>query len=233
MSRLADSLPVHESAVEQRVVAEAPAVVRPALRGTLHRASVPVAVALTAVLAARVDTAGRRAAVVVYGACVTAMLTVSGIYHARRLAHRERRLLRRLDHTMILVAIAGTYTAVIVLALDGATRVVLLCVAWALALAGAVIRMCWLDAPSGLVALVYLVAGWQLLLAAPAYLDALDGAELVMLAVGGAAYTAGAVVYALHRPNPWPAVFGFHEVFHALVVLGAASHWVAVLLLSR
>lgn len=233
MIGLAESPSVRESAVEQREVAAAPAVLRPALRGSLHRASVPVAVVLTVVLAARVDTAGRRAAVLVYGACVTGMLAVSGVYHARRLWHCERRLLRRLDHTMILVAIAGTYTAVIVLALDGATRVVLLCVAWALVVVGAVIRMCWLDAPSGLVALVYLVAGWQLLLDVPAYVGGLDGAELVMLAAGGAAYTVGAVVFALHRPNPWPAVFGFHEVFHALVVVGAACHWVAVLLLTR
>jgi hemolysin III len=221
------------SAVEERALAEAPAALRPALRGSLHRGSVPVAIALTAILAFRVDTAGQLAAVLIYGACVTGMLTVSGIYHARRLFHRERRLLRRLDHTMILVAIAGTYTAVIVLALDGATRVVLLAIAWGLALVGAAIRMLWLDAPAGLIALVYLVAGWQILLDLPAYLDALDAAELTMLAVGGGLYTVGAVVYAAKRPNPWPAVFGFHEVFHAFVVLAAACHWVAVLLLTR
>jgi hemolysin III len=210
----------------------APAVLRPALRGTLHRWSVPVAVGLTAVLALRADTAGQRAAVIVYGACVTAMLAVSGTYHARRLCHRERRVLRRVDHTTILLATAGTYTAVIVLALDGATRVVLLAVAWGIALAGAAIRMLWLDAPSGLIAAVYLVAGWEILLDLPAYLAALSGAELALLAVGGACYTVGAVVYALHRPNPWPAVFGYHEVFHALVVAGALVQWVAVFLLT-
>ena len=109
-----------------------------------------------------------------YGASVTGMLAVSGTYHLRRLWHRERRLLRRVDHTMILVATAGTYTAVIVLALDGTTRVVLLVVAWALVLVGAAIRMLWLDAPSGLVALVYVVAGWQMLLDVPAYVGALS-----------------------------------------------------------
>jgi hemolysin III len=218
--------------VAEEVLAEAPAVTRPALRGTLHRWSVPVFIVLTGVLAVRADTGGQRAAVVVYGACVSAMLAVSGTYHARRLHHRERRLLRRVDHTMILVATAGTYTAVIVLALDGATRVVLLAVAWALVLVGAGIRMLWLDAPSGLVALVYLVAGWQIVLDLPAYSGALDPAELTMLAVGGACYSLGAVVYALRRPDPWPAVFGYHEMFHVLVVLGAMCHWVAVLLLT-
>jgi hemolysin III len=214
------------------VVDRPPVPVRPALRGTLHRGSIPVAVALTVVLALRTDTPGQRAAVVVYGVAVTAMLAVSGAYHARRLYHRERRLLRRVDHTMILVATAGTYTAVIVLALDGATRVVLLVVAWALVLVGAAIRMLWLDAPAVLVALVYIVAGWQILLDLPAYVAALDAVELAMLAAGGICYSLGAAVYAARRPNPWPTVFGFHEVFHSLVVLGALCHWVAVFLLT-
>jgi hemolysin III len=208
-----------------------PAVIRPALRGSFHRAAVPIAVVLTLVLVARTETAGERAAVLVYGASVTAMLAVSGTYHMRRIWHRERRLLRRVDHTMILVATAGTYTAVIVLALDGTTRVVLLAVAWGLVLVGAAIRMLWLDAPSWLVALVYVVAGWQIVLDLPAYIGALSTAELVMLAVGGACYSAGAGVYAARRPDPWPTVFGYHEVFHALVVLAALCHWVAVLLL--
>ena len=204
---------------------------RPTLRGTFHRAAVPVALVLTAVLAGRTDTGGQLAAVLVYGASVTAMLAVSGTYHHRRLSHRPRRLLRRLDHSMILVAIAGTYTAVIVLALDGATRVVLLVVAWGLAVAGTAIRMVWLDAPIGLVAVVYVVAGWQVVLDLPAYVDALTAAEIVLLAAGGAAYSIGALVYARRRPDPWPTVYGHHEVFHTLVVVGALCHWVTVLLL--
>lgn len=220
-------------AVVERALGDVPAVLRPALRGSLHRAAVPVAVVLTVVLALRADTGGERAALIIYGACVTSMLVVSGTYHARRIAHRERRLLRRLDHATILVAIAGTYTAVIVLAMDGTTRVVLLVVTWVLAVIGVAIRMLWLDAPSGLIALVYLVAGWLVLLDPPAYVASLDAAELTMLAVGGGAYTVGAVIYALKRPNPWPAVFGYHEVFHSLVLVGALCHWITVLLLTR
>ena len=97
----------------------------------------------------------------------------------------------------------------------------LLVIAWAVAAVGVGIRMLWLDAPSGLVAAVYLVAGWQILLDLPAYADALTGAELALLAVGGALYSIGAIVYARQRPDPWPAVFGYHEVFHALVVTAA------------
>ncbi|MBA3605743.1 MAG: hemolysin III family protein, partial [Acidimicrobiia bacterium] len=102
---------------------EAPAIVRPSMRGSFHRAAIPVAVVLTALLTLRTSSGGALATVIVYGVCVTAMLATSGIYHSPRLAHLPRRLLRRLDHSMILVGIAGTYTAVIVLALDGATRV--------------------------------------------------------------------------------------------------------------
>jgi hemolysin III len=202
------------------------------MRGAMHRAAVPVAVALTAVLVVRAPSGGDRAAVLVYGTCLTAMLTVSGIYHSRRLAGRQRRLMRRLDHAMILVGIAGTYTAVIVLALDGTTQAVLLAIAWTLAVVGMAIRMLWLDAPSGLVAAVYLIAGWQLLLDFPAYAEALNAAETALLAVGGGMYTLGAIVYALKRPNPWPRVFGYHEVFHALVVVAALAHWVAIFLLT-
>ena len=170
---------------------------------------------------------------IVYGVCVTSMLAVSGMYHARRLVHRERRLLRRLDHSMILVGIAGTYTAVIVLALDGATRVVLLVVAWSFVVVGVAIRMLWLDAPSGLDrrSSTSSPGGSSCSTSRPTA-RALDAAELTMLAVGGGLYTVGAVVYALKRPNPWPAVFGFHEMFHTFVVAAAACHWVAVLLLT-
>ena len=205
---------------------------RPVMRGTLHRWAVPVALILTALLTVRASGAGDRAAVLVYGLGMTAMLATSGLYHHARLAHRERRLLQRLDHSMILVSIAGTYTAVIVLALDGAQQVVLLCVAWGLAVVGGLLRMRWMHAPAALIGAVYLVAGWQILLDFPAYTAALTAAELALLGVGGGLYTVGAIVFATKLPNPWPAVFGYHEVFHTLVVTAAISHWVAIWMLA-
>jgi hemolysin III len=207
-------------------------VLRPALRGSLHRWSAPVAVVLTVLVALRAPTGGTRAAVIVYGCCVTAMLAVSGTYHARRLFPQPRRLLRRLDHAAIFAAIAGTYTAVIVLALDGATRVVLLVLAWVIGGCGILIRMLWFDAPSGVIAAVYLGAGWMVLLDFAAYAQALTGAELAWLAVGGGLYTLGAVAFALRRPDPWPAVFGYHEVFHTAVIAAALAHWFAVFSLA-
>lgn len=211
---------------------DVPVLLRPSLRGTLHRWSVPVAITLTVLLSVRASGAEDRAAALVYGLGVTAMLASSGVYHSARFAAGDRRFLRRLDHSMILVGISGTYTAVIVLALDGAEQVVLLAVAWGLAIVGVTIRMRWLDAPSGLVAAVYLFAGWQMMFDLPAYEAGLTAAELSLLAVGGGLYTVGAIIYACKRPNPWPAVFGYHEVFHTLVVAAALCHWVAIWLLA-
>jgi hemolysin III len=208
------------------------ALLRPALRGSLHRWSAPVAVALTVLVAVRAATGGTRAAVIVYGIGVTAMLAVSGMYHAPVLFARRRRLLRRLDHAAIFLAIASTYTAVIVLALDGTTRVVLLVLAWLICGIGIAIRMVWFDAPTMLVAAVYVAAGWMVLLDLPAYVRALSGAELALLAVGGGLYTLGAAAFALKWPDPWPAVFGYHELFHTAVTAAALAHWFAVFSLA-
>jgi hemolysin III len=193
---------------------------------------VPIAAVLFAVLAIRASGPADVAAVVVYGMCVTGMLAVSATYHSGRFSPPATALLKRLDHSTILLAIAGTYTAVIVIGLDGTTRLVLLLVTWVAAVIGISIRMFWLDAPYPLVAAVYVVVGWLALIDLPAYLDALTPGELALIVLGGALYTAGAVVYALHKPNPFPATFGYHEVFHALVVLAALAQYVAVFSLA-
>jgi hemolysin III len=206
---------------------------RPRLRGAVHRWSVPVAVALAVIVVARAPSGGTRAGLVVYGCCVTAMLTVSAVYHSPLVVDAPRRWLwRRFDHAAILVGTAGTYTAVVVLALDGTTRVVLLVLAWAVAGVGVLVRMLWFDAPPWLTASVYLGAGWMVLVDVRAYVQALSGVELAFVVAGGIAYTLGAVVFATRRPNPWPATFGYHEVFHVAVVVGALCHWVAVYLLA-
>ncbi len=176
---------------------------------------------------------GSRVVVAVYGCCVTAMLGVSAVYHSGRLSLRAVRRLKRMDHATILLAIAGTYTAVIALGLDGTTRSVLLVVVWAAALIGIAIRMLWLDAPYPHVAVVYLVVGWVALIDIEAFLRALSGGQMALVVVGGLLYTAGAIVYAVRRPDPLPAVFGYHEVFHALVVGGALAHYLAVLAIVR
>lgn len=204
------------------------AVLRPWLRGSFHRAAVPVAIALTVILAAAARDGGARATVIIYGVCVTAMFLTSGIYHARRLAHRSRSVLRRLDHSMILVAIAGSYTPMILLALEGSTRIALLVVCWLITAVGVAVRMWWMDAPRPLTALVYLGAGWQIVLALPAYARGLTTTEMVLTAIGGGLYTIGAIMFSFGRPDPWPRVVGYHEIFHMCVVAAAAVQWFAV-----
>ncbi len=205
---------------------------RPALRGAIHRSSVPVAVCLTVFLAARAPTPGTRAVVIVYGACVVTMLTISGIYHLPSLwESSRRRLLKRLDHAAILVATAGTYTAVVALGMSGATRAVMLVLVWMLAAAGVAIRMVWLDAPRVAVGSVYLAVGWFALVQLPAFARAFSDVEIALLVAGGLLYTVGAVVFGLHRPNPWPSTFGYHEIFHACVVAAAFCHWMSVYLM--
>ena len=206
-------------------------VLRPALRGAMHRASVPVAICLTVLLTVRAPTGDTRAAAIIYGVCVVAMLTVSGIYHLPSLFSRNRRILRRLDHATILVAIAGTYTGVIVLGMSGTTQAVLLVLVWLIAVTGIVLRMVWFDGPVVLGAIVYLGTGWFLIVHPVAFLDALDGVQMALLAAGGLMYTVGAVLFAMRRPNPWPATFGYHEVWHVFVVAAALCHWVSVYLL--
>jgi hemolysin III len=168
----------------------------------------------------------------VYGACVTTMLGVSATYHSGRLSEPTLAWLKRVDHSTILLAIAGSYTGVTTLALHGTTRTALLTATWSVAAIGVLVRMFWLHAPYPVVAVVYLVVGWIALVDLPAFIDALTAAELTLVVVGGLLYTVGAVVYALHKPNPWPATFGYHEIFHALVVLAALAHYAAVFSLA-
>lgn len=202
--------------------------VRPRLRGLIHRyAAVIFAVVFVTMIGVAPDHAAR-GWLAVYGVGVTSMLAVSAVYHSGVLRPGALRILKRVDHSTILLAIAGSYTGVAGLALDGSARTLLVCVAWGFAVAGVVIRMLWLDAPYPVTAAVYVAVGWAALVDLDGLAAGLDGLELALLILGGALYSVGAVVYALHRPNPWPATFGYHEVFHTLVVAAATAHVAAV-----
>lgn len=201
---------------------------RPRLRGTIHRYAAGVsAVAFVTMVAVAPDGAAR-GWLAVYGVGVTTMLAVSAVYHSGRLSPGGTRVLKRVDHSTILLAIAGSYTGLAGLALEGGARVLLVSLVWGFALVGVAIRMLWLDAPYPVSAAVYVAVGWAALVDIDGLAAALTGVELALVIAGGALYSVGAVVYALHRPNPWPATFGYHEVFHALIVVAAAMHVVAV-----
>jgi hemolysin III len=200
----------------------------PRLRGLLHAHAAWVAAVAAIVLIALAPTAGARVAAVIYGASLIALFTVSALYHRWPGDPRWKPWLRRMDHSTIFVFIAASYTPVGLLVLDGTAQVVVLVSVWTGALAGIVMSVAWISAPRWLQALAYLMVGWVAVLAVPQLADRAGVAPLVLLAVGGALYTLGALVYALRRPNLWPRTYGFHEVFHTLVIAAAIVHFVAM-----
>ena len=201
---------------------------RPALRGWLHTAAAPLALAGGLVLVARAPNAGVAAALVVYCLCMTALFGVSAAFHRVRWQPAARRRMRRADHATIFLGIAGTYTAVAALTLSGWARLLILLLVWVGGATGVAVRQLWLDAPKWAVSVPYVVVGWCALAVIPQLLHGLGGGGFALIAVGGAAYTTGAVVYARRRPDPWPATFGYHEVFHTCTLVGAALHFAAI-----
>ena len=158
------------------------------------------------------------------------MLGVSALYHRVVWPPGTRRWIRRLDHAAIFLLIAGTYTPFGLLALEGAWRISVLAIAWTGALGAIVLKVAWIDAPRWVAAVVAVVLGWVGVVALPELYDAVGLPPLTLLGIGGALYTAGALVYALRRPDPIPDVFGYHELFHVLVVGAAACQYAAVAL---
>ena len=173
--------------------------------------------------------AGDKVAVGVYTAGVTGMYVTSACYHRGNWAPASKRRMRRLDHSMILVGIASTYTPVAAIGLPATTAWALLSAVWGLALAGAVTRNLWLDAPRWVTAAVYIGVGWAALAVLPTLWARLGVATFALLMIGGVLYSVGALVYSRRRPDPWPAVFGYHEVFHALVLAAGLVFYVAVI----
>lgn len=168
----------------------------------------------------------------IYGVGVAAMLSVSAVYHSGRLSATAQRAFRRLDHSAILLAVTGSYTAVTTLSLSGRSEVTLLVFVWSAATIGVIIRMAWLHAPPAVIAGVYLLVGWSALIEIGSLSAALNAIDTALLWGGGAMYSLGAVIYAAKRPNPLPRIFGFHEIFHALVAGAATVHYVLVLRLA-
>jgi hemolysin III len=210
-----------------------PLLPKPRLRGRLHQvaffASIPAGIALVA-LAHGVEA---RVGAAIFAASLTALYGVSAAYHRGQWSARALRHMRRLDHCMIYVLIAGTYTPVVLLALRPSWGISLLVVAWVGAAAGIMITVLRLERWPAVGFTLYLVLGWLAIVAAPQLAASLSSVELTLLAVGGLLYTVGAITLATNRPDPSPAVFGYHEIWHTFVVSASASHFALVLLLVR
>lgn len=206
--------------------------VKPRLRGWLHFWSFVVAViagVTLVVLAATTVSAGAAVAVGVYAVTVWGVFGVSALYHRRTwVSPWSRTLMKRLDHAMIFVFIAGTYTPFAVLAMPSPTGTVVLWVVWAGALGGVVLKLVWPHAPRWIGVPFYLALGWVAVFVLPDLLERGGVAALVLLLIGGAFYSLGAAFYALRRPTGWPTTFGYHEFFHAATVVAAACHHVAI-----
>jgi hemolysin III len=200
---------------------------RPRLRGVLHLVGFVAASVVGIVLVANLD--GRRlVAAAIFAASAVAMLGASTLYHRVTWSTRARLRMRRVDHAGIYVLIAGTYTPVGLLSMHGWLQHVVLAVVWSGAAAAIVAKVCWVHAPKWLSAVFGITLGWVGVAAMPQLAHSAGAAAVVLLAAGGLAYTAGAIVYARRRPDPVPKVFGYHELFHTLTLVALACQYVAI-----
>ncbi|MGN6255736.1 MAG: PAQR family membrane homeostasis protein TrhA [Solirubrobacterales bacterium] len=231
----ADRASAAKEAVEERATAakeataEAIALVKPKLRGVSHQWAFFASLVLGVALILLAKTPKATFAVGVYAVSLSALFGTSALYHRVNWTRPQmRQWMRRLDHSMIFFLIAGTYTPFALLVLHGALAMAILAVVWIGAVAGAIVEMIWIDHPKWVAALIYLALGWVAAVAFPELWSSMGVAGTLLVAFGGLLYTAGAVVYATQRPNPNPAVFGYHEVFHLFVIAAAIAQYAAI-----
>ena len=202
--------------------------VKPRLRGVFHQYAFFVSLGCGVGLILAASGGRARLAASIYAVAVSALLGTSALYHRVTWRPKARRWMRRLDHSMIFVLIAGTYTPVALLALKGSLATTILILMWAGALGGVIFKLAWIDAPKWLFALVYVVLGLVTAAVFGELPAAIGWLGVAGLATGGLLYTIGAVIYTSGKPNPWPKVFGYHEVFHTLVLAAAGLHYAVI-----
>jgi hemolysin III len=213
----------------REAMGEAIASVKPKLRGSSHKWAFFVSLILGVVLILVAETPKATLAVAIYAVSLSALFGTSALYHGVNWTRPDVRMwMRRLDHSMIFFLIAGTYTPFALLVLNGALSTAILIVVWMGAIAGAIVETIWIDHPKWVSALIYLSLGWVAVVAFPDLWSTMGVGGAALVIAGGVLYTAGAVVYATQRPNPSPAIFGYHEVFHLLVIAAAVAHFSAV-----
>jgi hemolysin III len=205
------------------------ATVKPRLRGVVHEYAFFVALIAGTALLILAPSAKARLATAIYVLGLAGLLGTSALYH--RVTWRKpnvRRWLRRLDHSMIFLLIAGTYTPFALLVLSQPLGTVVLVLIWSGAAGGIVLSVLWPDAPRPVSAAIYISLGWVAVIATPQLFDRLGALGIAMIVAGGLLYSLGAIVYARRRPDPVPIVFGYHEIFHVLVVAAAALHFAVI-----
>jgi hemolysin III len=201
---------------------------KPRLRGVSHGYAFFVALLAGGTLVALAPTGRAALAAGIYAVTLAGLFGTSALYHQVTWGPRARRWMRRLDHAMIFLLVAGTYTPFGLLVFTGDLGTAILVIVWTGALGGVVLSLLWPDAPRWVTAGVYLALGWVAVAGMPQMLANAGVGAVILVVVGGVLYSTGAVVYALRRPDPRPAVFGYHELFHLLVIAAAAAHFAAV-----
>jgi hemolysin III len=201
---------------------------KPKWRGVLHQAAFVVAVVIAPFLILTADGGRAQFAAAVFAGSVVACFGASALYHRVTWKPRARLWMRRIDHAGVYLLIAGTYTPVSMLVLRGAWRPVVLTIIWAGAAAAIVLKFVWVAAPKWLAAAIGIALGWVAVVVLPQLVGRVNLAAVILLVAGGLAYTLGAIVYVRRRPDPVPAVFGYHELFHALTIVGVACQYVAI-----
>lgn len=207
--------------------------VKPYLRGHFHQAAFFIALGASLMLIAKAQGQTAIVVVVIYCLSLMTLLGVSALYHRITWNPGQRAWMRRLDHSAIFLLIAGTCTPMAILGIRGDQGLQFLAIIWATAVVGMIQSLFWVNAPKWLAAILYLIAGWLAVPYLPEINRAMGSSGVFFLLSGGIVYSLGALVYAFKRPNPFPKTFGYHEIFHILVVIAAALHFIAIdLLLS-
>jgi hemolysin III len=204
--------------------------VKPLLRGRLHLGALIVALPAALALVIAAESRPAQLAAAVYGFSLVSVFFVSSAYHRLARSPRSQLLLRRADHATIYLLIAGSYTPIGVVAIGGRAGWALVAAAWAVAAVGVLLKVVWFHRASVVGAALYVGMGWMVVIAAPTLVRHVSQVELALLVAGGLLYTGGALVLARRRPDPWPRVFGYHEVWHSLVIVAAACHYAAIYL---
>jgi hemolysin III len=200
----------------------------PLLRGVLHQYAFFLALVAGVALVAAAPSGRGEVAAAVFAATIASMFAASALFHRVPWTPRSHAWMGRVDHAAIYLVIAGGYTAVGLVALAGAWRVTVFAVVWSGVLAAIILRFTWHSAPAWLTPAIGVSLGWVSLAIVPHVLDAAGVGGFLLLLAGGVFYTVGSVVYVRRRPNPWPRIFGYHELFHAFVVVAVLCHYASV-----
>ncbi|CAN5128041.1 hemolysin III family protein [soil metagenome] len=225
-------LPLLDDAIDkQNEAATNPLDAKPLWRGWIHAATFPLAIALGIILIVLGDGVAAKVSSAIFVLCSLLLFGVSALYHRINWQPKTKLVFKRLDHSNIFLLIAGSYTPITVLSLEEPKRLILLCLVWGGALLGVGFRIFWTGAPRWLYVPLYLLLGYASLVFIVDFFRA-DAVMMTLILVGGLLYTIGAVIYGFKRPNPFPGVFGFHEIFHALTLLAFLCHWTGILLVA-